>query len=319
MSSDSNSVVLRYVPEVTYNVTPVDDTGWKTVRYVSETNTASAETTTSNEIRQDRARSDMPKVNTAVTGGFNFEFSANSFDDFIEAVLGGTWAQDGVNLWDIVEQGTKYRSFTFEKEYGDLATVEYLQIKGMRVGTFSLSLAFGSIVTGTIGLAGADATTAQVSLVGAGSVSPATTTEVMNASSDVGSIKVDGVETTMCLTGLDLNIENNLRAINCIGRDTPKDQKWGTCDITGSATIHLDNEAFDMYKAALANNEASIEYTITDGTNSVMFFLPRVKLSGEAPQSGGLNQDVTVTVNFTALQDDAEGTPIRVRRTPNVV
>lgn len=315
--SDSNAVVIRYVPEVTYNVTPVDDTGWKTVRWTAETFTATPETTQSNEVRADRAISDMPKVNTTVTGGFNFELSANSFDDFIEAAIGGTWAQDGVNLWDIVEQGITYRSFTFEKEFSDLT--KFIDLKGMRVGTFNLSLAFGSIITGSVGMAGADAVTGVTSLVGAGTVAPATTTEVMNASSDVGSVKIDGVETTVCLTGLDLTIENNLRAIGCIGRDTPKDQRWGTCNISGTATMYLDAAAFDLYGQALTNSEISLEYTVTDGTNSYLIFLPRVKLSGDAPQAGGLNQDVTFTANFMALLDDVEGTPIRIRRTPNIV
>jgi len=315
--SDSNAVVLRYVPETTYGETPVDSTDWKTLRWTSETFTASPETTQSSEIRQDRAVSDMPKVNTTVNGGFNFEFSANTFDEFVEAALGGTWAQDGVNLWDIVEQGTTYRSFSVEKEYSDLT--KFVGFKGMRVGTFNFSLAFGSIITGDVGLAGSDGVTATTSLVGAGSTAPATTTPLMTASSDVGSVKIDGVEATVCLTGLDLSIDNNLRAINCIGRDTPKDQKIGTCNISGTATMYLDADAFALYQSALANSEASLEYTVTDGTNSFTIFLPRIKLSGDTPQAGGLDQDVPFNMTFMALIDDVEGTPIRITRTPNVV
>ena len=314
--SDSNAVVLRYVPETTYGETPENSTDWKTIRWTSETLTATPETVTSSEIRNDRARSDMPKVNTTVTGGFNFEFSTNTFDDFVEAVLGGTWAQDGTDLWDILEQGNTYRSFSIEKEYSDIT--EYVGFKGMRVGTMNISLAFGSIITGDIGLAGNDGVTANTSLVGTGSTAAASTSSILTASSDVSTIKIDGVAAPVCLSALDLSINNNLRAIGCIGRDTPKDQRLGTCDITGSATMFLNADAFAFYEKALANAEASLEYTLTDGTNKFTIFLPRIKLSGDTPQAGGLDQDVEFTMTFTALIDETEGTPIRVTRDPNV-
>lgn len=316
--SDSNAVVLRYVAETTYDETPVD-ADWKTIPWNSESFTATVDTVTSNRVRQDRARADMPKVGLTVSGGFDYEFSALTFDDFFEAALGGTWAQDGVNLWDILEQGTTYRSFSVEKEFSDLTTPEFVQLSGQRVGSISLSLAFGSIVTGTIGMAGAGAVTSQTSLVGAGSTAPVPTTEIMNASSDFGSLEVDGVPSTICLTALDFTIENNLRAINCIGSDTPKDQRMGTCDITGSMTAYMSNDSFEIYKKALSNADASLKYSLTDGTNSFEIFLPRIKLSGDTPQAGGLDQDVEVTLSFTALQDEVEGTPIRLKRTPNVV
>lgn len=315
--SDSNAVALRYVPEVTYGTTPTDSADWQALRWTSETFTATPETTRSAEVRTDRATSDMPKVNTTISGGFNFEFSANTYDDFWEAALGGTWAQDGVNLWDICELGTTYRSFTVEKEFTDLT--KFISLTGMRVGALSMSLAFGSIVSGTVTMAGNGAATAVTSLVGAGSVIPATTTEVVNASSDVGSVKIDGLETNICITSMDINVENNLRAINCIGKDAPSDQRMGTCNITGSVDMYLRADSFDLYGKALLNEEISLEYTVTDGTNSFTIFLPRVKLSGEAPQSGGLDQDVMFTANYEALIDAVEQTPIRITRTPNVV
>ena len=315
--SDSNAVKLRYVPEVTYGTTPTDSADWQELRFTSESLSATPETTTSSEIRSDRAISDMPKVNETVSGGINLELSANTYDDFIEATLGGTWAQDGVNLWDIIEQGTTYRSFTLEKEFSDIA--KFTSFTGMRVGAMSLDLAFGSIVTGSVTFAGSIGATGTTSLVGTGSSAALTTTDVMNASSDVSSVKIDGVETDICINSMNITFENNLRAINCIGKASASDQRWGTCNISGSVTMYLSAESFALYETALANGELSLEYTVTDGTNSYTFFLPRVKLSGDAPQAGGLDQDVQFTANYTALQDSVEGTPIRITRTPNVV
>lgn len=314
--SDSNAVKLRYVPEVTYGVTPVDDSGWKELRYVSETFSASPVTVNSAEVRADRAISDMPKTNTTITGSINYELSANTYDDFIEAGLGGTWAQDGVNLWDILEQGTTYRSFSVEKEFSDIT--KFIAFKGQRVGSFSMDVAFGSIITGSIGFAGSDGVTGVASLVGAGSSAAANTNPIITGSSDVSSVKIDGVETSICIQSMSFNLENNLREIGCVKSDTPSDQRWGTANITGDIVMYLDADAFDLYGTALTNGEISLEYEVTDGTNSFRILLPRVKLSGDAPQSGGLDQDVQFTASYTALIDAVEGTPIRVRRTPNI-
>ena len=313
--SDSNQVKVRYIEEVTLGETPVDSNNWKETRYTSETLTASPETTTSQEIRSDRAIQDMYKVNESITGGFNFELSANTYDDFFEAVLAGTWTAD--TGFDTLEQGNLYRSYTIEKEFSDIG--RFIQFKGMRAGTMSLDLAFGSIITGSVMFAGTGGVTATTSLVGVGSSEALTSTTAMNASSDVGSVKIDGLETDICINTLSFTMENNLRAINCIGKAAPKDQRLGTCNITGSAGMYLTAESFALYEKALLNGDISLEYTVTDGTNSYTFLLPRVKLSGDAPQSGGLDQDVMFTANFTALIDTVENTPIRITRTPNVV
>jgi len=312
--SESNRVVLRYIPEVVYDTTPTNGT-WNTVRYTSETLSATPTTTTSSEIRTDRMTSDMPKVGMTVGGDISFEFSAASFDDFIESAMCSTWEADTPSVGSRqIKIGLDDSSYSIEKEFGDIA--KFATFSGMRVGAMSLSMAYGEILTGSFTFAGAGADTPASSLVGTGSTNDAPTTEVMNASSDVGTVKIDGVTTDICINSLEITLDNALREITCIGKDSPKDQKKGTASVTGTIEMYLSADSFALYQKALTNSSISLEYTVSDGTSSYTFLIPNAKLSGDAPQSGGLDQDIMFSAEFTALYDETENSSLVITATP---
>lgn len=75
------------------------------------------------------------------SGDIPFELSYGSFDDFLEAVMGGTWA---VNVLKI---GNSKRSFTFEQGYPDINIFE--QNLGVVMTGFSLSVKPNAIVEGS--------------------------------------------------------------------------------------------------------------------------------------------------------------------------
>lgn len=304
--SDSNRVIVRYITEVTYGTTPANAT-WQATRFTGESLSATPVTTQSQEIRSDRMVSDLPKTNLTVGGGLDIELSMNTYDDLLEAALCGTWTAD------VLETGLIDRSFSIEKEFADIG--RFIQFSGMRVGQVSLSMAFGSIITGAFTFAGNGGDTSTSSLVGTGSTTAASTTEVVNASSDVGSIEIDGVATNICINSITLDINNNLREQNCIGSDAPTDQNKGTSNVTGTMEMYLDIDSFALYGTALTNGEISIQYTVGDGTNTLTFLIPRAKMSGEAPSAGSLDSDVMFTADFTALVDNVEGTNLRITRT----
>lgn len=312
--SESNQVRLRYIPEVTYDTTPIDGV-WDTVRYTSETLSATPTTTTSAEVRADRMISDMPKVGMEVGGDVSFEFSATSFDDFIESAMCSTWQADTPAVGSRqIKIGTGDSSYSIEKEYSDLGL--FASFSGMRVGAMSLSMAYGEILTGSFTFAGASSGTPVTSLVGAGSTNAAPTTEVMNASSDFGTVKVDDVTLDACIMSMDITLDNALRAITCLGKDSPSDQKKGTASVTGSAELYLSAGSFDLYKKALANESISLEFSVTDGTNTYVFLVPNAKLSGQTPQSGGLDQDCMVAIEFTALYEATNNSSFVITVTP---
>lgn len=83
---------MTYVPESTYGTTPAAGS-WKTLRLVSDGITAEPETTISEEIAGvNVGPADLLFLGLTVGGDNSIEFSADTYDDFLEACLGGTWA-----------------------------------------------------------------------------------------------------------------------------------------------------------------------------------------------------------------------------------
>jgi hypothetical protein len=89
--SDSNRVQLSYIQETTWGVTPATAPPTE-IRMTGESLTYDLSNTTSAEIRSDRQVSDLIQSGASMTGGFNFEFSYESFDDFIAGALWSTWS-----------------------------------------------------------------------------------------------------------------------------------------------------------------------------------------------------------------------------------
>lgn len=304
--SDSNNVSVYYIPEVTYNTTPTDGT-WQMIRTTGESLTATTNREDSAEIRSDRMISSSSKVSRQMSGGFNFELSMNTMDELIEAVMGGTWTTN------VLEVGTTKRSFSIEKDFG-AEIGRYLSFTGARVGQMDLNISAGSLVTGSFSFMGGGSDEASTSLVGLGSITAATTNDVVNATSDVGLISIDGSTTGICVSSLTISINNNLREINCVGKEFASDIGWGSSTITGTVDMYLTTEMFDNLQKVSDNSDVAITFPVTDGVNTYTFLLPRVKLSADSPQAGSKDADIMVSFTYTALLDSVEGTALRITR-----
>lgn len=309
--SSANLVEVIFVEEVTYDVTPTDSTDWESLRFTSEALSATPTTNQSEEIRSDRMIADQFKVSVDVGGGLDYEFSATTYDGLLEGTMYDTWSTG------VLKVGVEEHSYTLEKTFSDLTANHFMTFSGMRVGEMAIGFSYGEAVSGTFTMAGASVVGASTSLVGAGTVAPATTTRVMNAVSDLSEIKIDDTTFTGCLQSVNLSVNNNLRAANCIGSDTPSDQIAGTAEITGSIEAYLTDTTIQWYTDRVLNQTPmAISFTISDGTTSYNFNIPNAKITGEAPQAEGINTDVMITADFTALYDDTTGSSLVITRTP---
>ena len=122
---------INYVAETVFGTTPASP-AFSAFRNTGTTLELSKTAITSSELRSDRQISDFLGGNRQVGGDIGIELSADSFDDMIEAALGGTWAAD------ILKAGTVSRSFTVERLFDDIT--RYLRYTGMVVSGFSLSV-----------------------------------------------------------------------------------------------------------------------------------------------------------------------------------
>ncbi len=82
---------MAYVAEATYGTTPATPT-FKNLRHTSTSLALSKETLESEELRQDRQVADVRHGAYQVGGDLGFELSYGSYDDLLQAALGGTWS-----------------------------------------------------------------------------------------------------------------------------------------------------------------------------------------------------------------------------------
>lgn len=92
--ADSNRASIRYIPESisAWGETPATGRS-RLMRFTSSTLTGTKETTVSEELRADRMVSSVPEVAAGSEGEVNFELSAGSQDDFLQAFLLGFWSR----------------------------------------------------------------------------------------------------------------------------------------------------------------------------------------------------------------------------------
>lgn len=302
----SNNAVLRYIEEVTFGTTPATP-ALSTIRYTGESLNYNISNVTSQEIRNDRMVADLVQTSADASGDVNVEWSYGTFDDFLEAALCGTWTTN------VLENGTDLRSYTIQKEFGDLTAPEFVNFTGCRIGGVSLNFQTGSILTGSFNFMGLGAAVTETQFTGA-TFPAASTTDVMNSVSNVTNIKVDTVAFTGSFQSMTLNINNNLRPQDAIGTLGHVGIPLGTCEVTGDLEIYFeDSSMLDRY---VSGTEFSLEFTTDDGTSDYAFFLPRVKFETGEVVSGGLDQDVILSTSFRAIRDSSTGIQVRVTRTP---
>lgn len=309
--SSANLVSVIFVEEVAYDTTPADDAGWESLRFTSESLTATPTTNQSEEIRADRMVADQFKVSTEVAGGFEYEFSALTFDSLLEGAMYNSWATG------VLKVGVEEHSYSVEKNYSDLTANHFILFSGERVSEFNIGFTYGEAVQGSFTMAGASVKSGSTTAVGTGTVAAPTTTRVMNAVSDLSGIEIDATVFTGCLRAVNLTVNNNLRPAECIGKDTPSDQIAGTAEITGNIEAYLTDTTVQWYTDKVLNQVAmGIKFTISDGTNSYEFNIPNAKITGETPQAEGINTDVMITADFTALYDGTADSSLVITRTP---
>lgn len=113
--SDADRVNLSYFEESTFGLDTAPGTK-KAIRFTGESLKQTTGSSNSAEIRDDRQTADVVRTSIGADGDVNIEFSAETFDDFLEAgLLSADWTAQ-VNITD-----TTYAAATTGNKYTDSA------------------------------------------------------------------------------------------------------------------------------------------------------------------------------------------------------
>lgn len=219
----------------------------------------------------------------------------------------------GVNLnFDgrFVRNGTTKPPFVVEKQ---LSTVNFLKYPGSMINTFSLDLVSRAIATGTIGFIGKEGIYAAASIDATG-YTVASTSRVMNASHNVGTITEAGVPLVTALKSLRAAITPNLRANDGLGTKGLTSIGAGTVSPTGSVEAYFSTSA--LLEKFLAHTYSSLSWRVKNADGLFIFEFPYIQFSTGDVDIEGINTDLMQTLEFNAIMHPTDGYTVQVDAIP---
>ena len=289
--AESDGTRLAYIAEVTEGVTPATP-AFSTARMTGESLDAAKETVKSNEIRADKNIADVLHVGTNVAGAINAEFSYGSFDDWIESAFRGTWAAN------VLVNGLDRHTFTFEKTFEQGAADTFVRYRGCFIDSFDLSIQSKSIITAVFNVMGLAGEASAAAIIVGATYGAATTTAVMTAGNEVGTVTVGALGGT--LKGIDMSFKSNNRGQAQIGSNDLAGIATGQFEVTGSLDLYFEDGA--IYDAI--RDHDAVVLTVNLGSTTLEKYtlvLNKVRLLDGPPVAGGNGQDVSFTVGFQAV------------------
>lgn len=299
-----------YIAEGTYGTTPTTPT-FVDIRHTSASLGLSKSALESAEIRSDRQIAHFRHGNKTVAGDIGFELSYGSFDDLLEATLGGSWATDTPSAGiDQLQVGTTRRSFTIERKFANIAVPEWHRYLGAEINTFSLSVVPDAIVTGTFNFMAQDSSIGTAIISGA-TYGSATTTEPFDSFS--GTI-TEGGGAIATVTSVEMTLENGLSPLFVVGSALTDQPVIGKSRVTGTLTTYFQSKA--LLDKFINETSSSLVFVLQDPAgNTYDFTLPDIKYTGGQPDVDG-EGEVTIALPFTALYDSTEGSNLTIERNP---
>ncbi len=211
---------------------------------------------------------------------------------------------------EYIRNGTTRVSFSGEKDFTDITQYEWYE--GLIPGNLDLAIESDSIVTGSFTFLGLT-TGLQQTTTGTGTVTAASTTDVMNAVSNVLKVVSNGSILSDCVQTANFSLNDNLRGIKCVGVLGNNDVGVGRCDITGTLTVYFANNT--LYDRFTQVQTSSLSFVIEDEAgNAYIITFPRIKYTALSAVASGPDSDVVLDMEFQALRDNATDATIQIDR-----
>lgn len=207
--------------------------------------------------------------------------------------------------------GATMRAFTIEKAMEDVN--QFFAYRGMNASKLSMSFQSGSIVTGSLDFMGKDSLRSGSTTLPGTPVQSATY-DVVNAVSGVGNILENGSPLAgTFIKSLKFDLDNKLRGQDAIGVLGYAGIAPGTLAVSGEMEVYLADGS--MYDKFINNTASSVIWTMKDNAgNGYAITMPKVKYADAKVQAGGLDQDVMLSMPFTALMDATTGKTVLLDR-----
>lgn len=225
----------------------------------------------------------------------------------------GSMLRNPGDIEDITPQ-----SFTLETAFNDVG--QYMVHDGVRIGTYSLEVSSGSIVTGSMSVAGKATNNYQATKLGDVvnyTVLQSTATEVMNATTNVGNIKKDGLVLSYGIQSITIEGDATLRNQMAVSSKFPRGIGTGRFQLSGSITAYFEN--LELWNDFKDHETVSVAFDFSDGDNNAYIYtIPAMKFASDPVAPGGIDQDINEEIEWMAFRDAATKCMLQVDRFSSV-
>lgn len=212
------------------------------------------------------------------------------------------------DLADITPQ-----SYVLETTFNDVDKT-FIQ-NGMRVGTFSLDVSTGAIVTGTMAFEGKETLPLTTPQLGNAPYVrlESTATEVINSTTNVGDIVKNGAILSSAVQSITIEGDATLRQQPAVGSKFAKGIGTGRFNLTGTIMAYF--ETLEMYNHFIDHDTISIGWDFADIDGNVSYWtVPAIKITSDPVSPTGIDTDVSEEMEWSAFRDPATRCMLQVDR-----
>ena len=290
---------LSYIAESTFGTTPVGN--FTNLPFSTHSLNLTKDRVAGNDIQADR----MPRVdrhgNRQVSGDIVADLRDGDYDAFLEAAMLNSWSTD------VLKVGTAPKYFSIEDYAADIDQARLFT--GCTVTSLCVSLAPNQMVTGTFGIVGKTMT------IGATEKTQDAASGAAPYDAYSGDLKIadnGGVlAASAIVTGLDFTLTNSFAPTFVIGDDSAPSLEYGRAEVEGTLTAYFEDTA--LINRFLNETETALEASVGDGTNSLTFLFPRIKINSADVGVDGPTSRI-VNISFVSLYDTTEATNLKITR-----
>lgn len=290
---------VAYIAEEAWGTTP-DTPELTSIPFVDFSMNTTKVFADDNSTRADRIMRYAIAGNQQVAGDMTVNLSHANFDVLLASMLNNTWATN------VLKAGVTRSSLTVEAGNTDIN--QFQQYTGVIVDKMTLAVPVTGVVTAKFSMIGKQQTNSTSTIDTTPGITAAGEYEpfVHNA----GTFK-EGGSTVGYLTSIDMTIDNGNTANFSLGSNYARDLSVSFTKITG--TVNAWFEDVVMYNKFLNNTASSIDFTLTDGTNTLEIKLPAVTYTGATRTITG-NGPIVLAMPFSALYDTGTSSNIVITR-----
>ena len=286
----------KQLTRVGFETTPgVIASTWETFAFTANSLDAKANTTESQTIKDTRIAAGTLVTGVDVTGDIESEWAYGIQDEILEAIAFNAWNSNVLTFG-----GTTRKTLSVVRAFADVEN--YQVFTGCHINQWGLSIPDSGIVTSKYSIMSMKRTAYEVTPTG--TVTPAIDAPVLTSLS-TGDILIDGQKKAgMCVTQLDLTIDNAMQIQKCLDYENNISAILETImKGTGSFTIAWSKNTAELYEKQFLNEPISLEYSLKDSAgNKYTLSLPKLQLSAPLP-SGKAGDILTTQFSFTVADE----------------